>query len=77
MEAMLLEVVINPMQDFSNILNYILSYYPFYFVVYTLLHFTILYSVKKYDKHIMNKLNTKLEKVKECKKMNNRGDSNV
>lgn len=77
-EAVLLKVTINPTQDLSNILYYILAYWSFYLVVYTLIYFVILFSVNKYDKYIMNKLNKKLEQVKECtKKINNGGDYNV
>lgn len=76
--AVLLETNINPTQDLYNIKYYILAYWPFYLVVYTLIYFIILYSVCKYDKYIMNKLNEKLEQVKEHeKKIGNRRDINV
>lgn len=62
--SLLLKSVIDPLQDLYNISNYILAYSPYYIVVYTLLYFSILYSIQKYDKYIVNKLNEKLEQVK-------------
>lgn len=76
--AVLLEVSINPTQDLYNVKYYILSFLPYYLTVYTIIYFVILYSVCKYDKYIMNKLNEKLEQVKEYeKKISNGGDRNV
>lgn len=40
----------------------------YYLAVYTLIYFIILYFVCRYDKYIMNKLNEKLEQVKEHEK---------
>lgn len=76
--AVLLKSNINSTQDLYNIKYYILSFGPFYLVAYTIIYFVILYSVSKYDKYIMNKLNEKLEQVKKHqKKIENGGDSNV
>ena len=76
--AVLLETNINPTQDLYNVKNYILSFYPYYLPVYTLIYFVILYSVCKYDKYITNKLNEKLENVKEYqKKVSTKEDGNV
>lgn len=76
--AILLETSINPKQDLFNIKYYILSYGIIYLIVYTLIYFIIIYSVKQYNKYIMNKLNMKLEQVKMYqKKIDKRGDNNV
>ena len=75
--SVLLETSINPTQDLYNIKYYILSFGPFYLMVYTLIYLVILYSVCKYDKYIMNKLNEKLEKVKKYQENSNGGDNNV
>lgn len=64
MIAILSRNVIDPIQDLNNILNYLLAYHRYYLVVYTLLYFIIVYSVKKYDKYIVKKLNEKLYKFK-------------
>lgn len=76
--SILLETNINPMQDFYNINNYILSYLPYYLTVYTIIYFLITYFVFKYDRYIMNKLNKKLQQVKEYEKnIGNGGNKNV
>lgn len=62
--SVLLKTLINPIQDLYNIQHYISAYFPYYIITYTLLHFSILYFVRKYDKYIVNKLNKKLEEVK-------------
>jgi DNA integrity scanning protein DisA with diadenylate cyclase activity len=62
--AILLKELIDPVQDLYNILNYMSAYYPYYFIVYTMLYFSILYGVKKYDKHIVNTLNKKLYEIR-------------
>lgn len=76
--SVLMETNINPTQDLHNIKHYILGFGPYYLVVYTLIYFAILYFVSKYDKYIMNKLNDKLEQVKEHQKeISNGGDEDV
>lgn len=76
--SVLLETNINPTQDLHNIKNYILAYWPFYLVIYTIIYFVILYSVSKYDKYIMNKLNEKLKQVKKYQKeKDDRRDDNA
>lgn len=76
--SVLLETNINPTQDIHNIKNYILAYWPFYLVIYTIIYFVILYSVSKYDKYIMNKLNEKLKQVKKYQKeKDDRRDDNA
>lgn len=66
--SILLGVVIDPTQDLYNILNYILSYYPYYITVFTILYFSIIYLIRKYDKYIVNKLNGKLEEIRKGNK---------
>jgi hypothetical protein len=62
--AILLKELIDPVQDLYNILNYMSAYYPYYLIVYTILYFSILYGIKKYDKHIVNILNKKLDEIR-------------
>lgn len=62
--AILLESLIDPIQDLYNILNYVHAYYPYYLVVYTILYFSILYCVRRYDKYIVKKLNENLKEIK-------------
>lgn len=68
--AILLENAIYPSQDLYNLLNYILAYEPYYLTVYSILYFILVYCVRKYDKHIVNKLNDNLEKLKTDNKNN-------
>ncbi len=62
--TVLLENAIYPSQDLSNLLNYASAYGLYYLITYSILYFIMLYCVKKYDKHIVNKLNENLEKLK-------------
>ncbi len=61
--AILLENAIYPSQDLYNLLNYTLAYGPYYLPAYSMLYFIIVFCVRKYDKHIVNKLNEKLESI--------------
>ena len=75
--SILLKSQINPIQDIYNILNYIYAYSLYYLIVYTLLYGIILYSVRRYDKYVVNKLNEKLKRVKDTNdKSDFGGDSN-
>ena len=71
--SILLKVAIYPAQDLYNIFNYILAYWRHYLVVYTLLYFAIVYSINKYDRYIVKKLNIELEQVKKYQRENNNG----
>ena len=62
--SLLLENAIYPNQDLHNLLNYALAYGPYYLIVYSILYFIMVYGAKKYDKHIVNKLNEKLKELK-------------
>lgn len=62
--SLLLENAIYPSQDLHNLLNYALAFGPYYLIVYSILYFIMVYGAKKYDKHIVNKLNEKLEELK-------------
>lgn len=62
--SILLNTLIDPRQDLYNILNYIIAYYPYYIVTYTLIYFLMFYGVKKYDRYIVTKLNEKLNQLK-------------
>lgn len=62
--SVLLENAIYPSQDLYNLLGYALAYGVYYLTVYSILYFIIVYCVRKYDKHIVNKLNENLEKLK-------------
>lgn len=62
--AILLENAIYPSQDIYNLLSYVLAYGIYYLIAYSILYFIIVYCVRKYDKHIVNKLNENLEKLK-------------
>lgn len=73
--AILLGNVIDPSQDIYNLLNYVLAYGLYYLSVYSILYFIIVFCVRKYDKHIVNKLNENLEKLKIDNK-NNGGSEN-
>ena len=59
--AILLENVIDPSHDIYNLLNYSLAYGIYYLIAYSILYSIIIYCVRKYDKHIVNKLNEKLK----------------
>ena len=59
--AILLERAIYPSQDSYNLLYYAGIYYA---PAYSILYFIIVYCVRKYDKHIVNKLNENLGKLK-------------
>lgn len=58
--AILLERPIYPSQDLYNFLAYGIYYLP----AYSILYFIIVYCARKYDKHIVNKLNENLGKLK-------------
>lgn len=73
--SVLLENAVYPSQDLYNLLNYALAYGLYYLIAYSILYFIILYCVRKYDKHIVNKLNENLEKLKIDNK-NNGGSEN-
>ncbi len=73
MLAILLENVIDPRQDLYNLLNYALSFGPYYLIAYSILYFIIVYCVRKYDRYIVNKLNEKLKKLKIDNKKNSFG----
>ena len=62
--SILFETTINPSQDMHNISVYINAYGPYYLTAFTILYLFILYSVRKYDRYIVNKLNEKLERIK-------------
>lgn len=61
--AILLEKAIYPSQDLYNLLNYVLAYGIYYLIAYSILYSIMVFCVRKYDKHIVNKLNEKLEKI--------------
>lgn len=61
--SVLLENAIYPSQDLYNLLNYALAYGLYYLIAYSILYFIIVFCVRKYDRHIVNKLNEKLEIV--------------
>ena len=71
--SILFKVAIYPAQDLYNIFNYILAYWRHYLAVYTLLYFAILFSINKYDRYIVKKLNIELEQVKKYQRENNNG----
>lgn len=61
--SILLENAIYPSQDLYNLLNYALAYGLYYLLTYSILYFIIVFCVRKYDKHIVSKLNEKLENI--------------
>lgn len=71
--SLLLENAIYPSQDLYNLFYYVLAYWPYYLIAYSILYFIIVYCVRKYDKHIVNKLNEKLERINN---KNNGGSEN-
>lgn len=73
--SVLLENAVYPSQDLSNLLYYALAYGIYYLTTYSMLYFIIVFCVRKYDKHIVNKLNENLEKLKIDNK-NNGGSEN-
>lgn len=73
--AILLGNVIDPSQDIYNLLNYVLAYGLYYLSVYSILYFIIVYCIRKYDEHIVNKLNEKLERINN-KRNNSGGNGN-
>ena len=52
-------------QEINNLSNIVLCFYPYYIFAYTILYFSILYAVRKYDKYTINKLNKKLKMRRE------------
>ena len=73
--SLLLENAIYPSQDLYNLFYYVLAYWSYYLIAYSILYFIIVYCVRKYDKHIVNKLNENLEKLKTYNK-NSGGSEN-
>lgn len=62
--SILFEAIIIPLQEIRNMPRTLLYFSPWYLTAYTLLYFSILYAIRKYDRYIVNKLNEKLEKTK-------------
>ena len=72
--AILLKGLIDPIQDWNNILKYISAYGRYYLIVFTILYLFINFATKKYDRYIVKKLNTELEQIKEKKEINYGGE---
>ena len=75
--SILLQNAIYPSQDLYNLSNYILAFGIYYLIVYSVLYCIIVYCVRRYDKHLIAKLNKELENLKASNKKNNiRGNEN-
>ncbi|MCI8761178.1 MAG: hypothetical protein HFJ34_08795 [Clostridia bacterium] len=62
--AILMESVIFPLQEISQISEYLMCFLPLYLIIYTLIYFLVLYFNYKYDIYIIKKLNEKLEETR-------------